>query len=529
MVAGVPAVRARPPRPCGPHREPARTVVDERGARGRRTARPRSARVHQPRARRGAQHRRNLMLRIVGRAALAGLLLAASLPPWGWWPLAFVGLVLLDRLIADQTAWTRFRRGWLVAAALLFPSMSWLFTFTGPGYVIAAAYYSAIFALACMACPPSAPGRWIALPGLWVLAEADRGSWPFGGVPVSRLAMGQIETPLVNVARVGGPLLLDFVAVAVGVGVAALVARNWRAGGALLGGVAVLVVVGIVAPRGHAIGPRRVATVQGGGPQGTRFFDAEAQVVYDRHVEASKLVQPPVDLVLWPEDVVNVEGRVTENVGIADELSGIAERLHTNLLVGVVEGDGDGFHNGTVAIDANGDFIDRYEKVHRVPFGEYVPLRWLLEPLAGDSLIQRDAIVGRDPAIVRTPVGTMGVSISWEIFFADRAREATRAGGEVLLNPTNGASFHGSIVQSQQIASSRLRAIENGRWVVQAAPTGYSAVISPSGEIVERTGISEQRVLQQTVQRRSGLTWATRVGDWLALLLSFAVIGLGWL
>src|SRR3954451_10719755 len=64
-----------------------------------------------------------------------------------------------------------------------------------------------------MACPPSAPGRWIALPGLWMLAEADRGRWPFGGVPVSRLAMGQVDSPLVHVARGGGPLLLELVTV----------------------------------------------------------------------------------------------------------------------------------------------------------------------------------------------------------------------------------------------------------------------------------------------------------------------------
>ena len=143
-------------------------------------------------------------------------MLAASLPPWGWWPLAFVGLVLLDGLIADQAAWTRFRRGWLVAAGLLFPTLIWIYTFTAPGYVIAASYYAAVFGLACMACPPTAPARWIVLPGTWLLAEAFRGRWPFGGVPVSRLAMGQVSSPLVNVARVGGPLLLDLVTVAAG-------------------------------------------------------------------------------------------------------------------------------------------------------------------------------------------------------------------------------------------------------------------------------------------------------------------------
>ena len=467
-------------------------------------------------------------MKTIGRALLAGVVLAASLPPWGWWPLAFVGLVLLDRLIADQPAWSRFRRGWWVAAGLLFPSMSWIFTFTPPGYVIAASYYAALFGLACMASPPTAPARWVALPGAWMLAEADRGRWPFGGVPVSRLAMGQVSSPLAHVVRVGGPLLLDLVTVAVGVAVAAAVARRWRAAGA--GGMLVVGVVlfGVVAPRGHDIAPLRVAVVQGGGPQGTTFFDAEAQIVYQRHVDATQLVRPPVDLVLWPENVVNIEGRVT-NSPIGDELSAIARRLRATLIVGTVEGDGDGFHNSAVAIDPNGNFIDRYEKVRRVPFGEYVPLRWLLEPVAGGSLIKRDAYGGHDPPVLHTPAGTFGVDISWEVFFADRTRAAIGGGGEVLLNPTNGASFHGSIIQSQQIASSRLRAIETGRWVVQAAPTGFSAVITPSGRVVERSAISERRVIEQTIERRSGQTLATRWGDWPALVLAFALIALGWL
>jgi apolipoprotein N-acyltransferase len=268
--------------------------------------------------------------------------------------------------------------------------------------------------------------------------------------------------------------------------------------------------------------------VQGGGPQGTRFFDAEAQLVFDRHVEATKLVHTPVDVVLWPENVVNIEGRVTNNA-VGAELSAIAKRLHATLLVGVVEGDGTGFHNGQVAIDSNGNFIDRYEKVRRVPFGEYVPLRWLLKPFAGDSLIKRDAFDGRDPAVLHTPAGAFGVAISWEVFFPDRTRAAIKQGGEVLLNPTNGASFHGSIIQSQQIASSRLRAIETDRWVVQAAPTGFSAIIDPSGKIIERAGISEQRVLEATIQRRTGLTWATRLGDWPGVILAALAIALGWL
>ena len=460
---------------------------------------------------------------------LAGGLLALSLPPWGWWPLAIGGIAVLDRLIADQPFRTRFRRGWLVTAVLFFPTLTWLISFTLPGWVIAAGYFAFVFGLACAVCPPSAPARWIALPGAWVLAEAWRGRWPFGGVPVSRLALGQVGGPLVGVVRVGGPLLLDLVTVALGVALAVLLARRYAAVAVPFAAVVLLVAGASIAPSGHdvAADPIRLAVVQGGGAQGTRADDTDPGVVFDRHLQASDLIKRPVDLVLWPEDIVDVEGPVT-NTPEGDELRALAQRLHATVLAGVVEGDGDGFHNAVVAISPEGEFIDRYEKVRRVPFGEYVPFRWLLKPIAGDSLITRDAVASSDAPVLHTPVGPLGVSTSWEIFFADRARAAVRDGGQVLLNPTNGASFRGSLIQNQQVAATRLRAIETGRWAVQAAPTGFSVIVTPSGRVVQRAGITEQRVLEGEIRRREGETIAVRVGDWLALLAALALVGGGW-
>ena len=83
--------------------------------------------------------------------------------------------------------------------------------------------------------------------------------------------------------------------------------------------------------------------------------------------------------------------------------------------------------------------------------------------------------------------------ISWEVFFGDRARDGVGHGGRVLLNPTNGSSYTGTILQTQQVASSRLRALETDRWVVQVAPTGFSAFVTPSGEVLDRTGASASR------------------------------------
>ena len=130
-----------------------------------------------------------------------------------------------------------------------------------------------------------------------------------------------------------------------------------------------------------------------------------------------------------------------------------------------------------------GAVTSRYDKVRRVPFGEYVPLRGLLETLGAPvDEVPSDAVAGTAPGRARRTRRSTGQRtrpasvISWEVFFGGRVREGVRDGGGVILNPTNGASYTGTILQTQQIASSRLRAIETGRWVVQVSPTGFSRV-----------------------------------------------------
>jgi apolipoprotein N-acyltransferase len=461
-------------------------------------------------------------------AVATGILTALALPPWGWWPLAFVGLVGLDRLIADADRWTRFRRGLLVGLGLYVPSLAWMIDMTAPGYVVAAAFYAALLGVAAAVVPATAPGRWLALPGAIALTELLRWSWPFGGVPLSSLAVGQVAGPLAPVLRIGGALLLVEVTVIVGVSLAAAIGRRWVAAGV---GVAValgIVLGGIAGPRGEQVGTLRVALVQGGGPQGTRASDTDERVVFERHLTTSADVETPVDLVVWPEDVVDVDDPVAETRE-GRELRELARRLDAPLVVGVVEDAGpDHFRNAAVAYDAGGEIVDRYDKVHRVPFGEYVPLRSLVERFAGDDLSSRDALVGDHPAELDTPAGRLSVAISWEIFFGDRVREGVDDGAEIVINPTNGSSFTGTLVQTQQVATSRMRAIENDRWVLQVAPTGFSAIVGPDGTVHQRSSVSDPTVLQQTVGKREGTTPYTRVGLLPAWIIALASLALGW-
>jgi apolipoprotein N-acyltransferase len=170
--------------------------------------------------------------------------------------------------------------------------------------------------------------------------------------------------------------------------------------------------------------------------------------------------------------------------------------------------------------------LPRYDKVHRVPFGEYIPARGLFERLADLSDVPRDATVGRGPAVLDTPAGRLGVVISYEVFFPERARSAVRAGGRVVLVPTNASSYRDSQIPAQEVVVARLRALETGRWVVQAAPTGYSAVIDHRGVVRSQSNLGGAQVLQADIDLRTGHTLFVALGPAPELLLAGAAVAL---
>ena len=476
---------------------------------------------------------------------LAGLLIAASVPPWGWWPAAFVGIALLDSMVANRSAASRLRRGMVVGAAWALPSTLWVVDLSPPGWILAAGLHAVGLGLATALVPA---GRWRrpGLVGAITLAELVRWSVPFGGVPLASIALGQAGGPLAPVVRVAGPLLLVALTVAVGMGLSALfdARKADRSSLATIGiAASALVIAGLLAataPTGRVVGELDVALVQGGGPQRTRATPTGAATVFANQVEANQQVRTPVDLVVWPENVVNPvpepasgwrhEGRLYADDATA-ALATEATRLDAVLVPGWFHRDADdptANLNYQTAIEPDGSVVDRYDKVRTVPFGEYVPMRALVQRLAPDMLPARDLRPGTGPAILDTSVGRLGIAISWEVFFEHRTRDAVTYGGEVIVNPTNGASYWLTQVQTQQVAASRLRALETGRWVLQVAPTGFSAVIDPRGRVLQRTDVGEQAVLHHRVERRQGLTWASRMGTWPMAVMSLLAMAGAW-
>lgn len=488
-------------------------------------------------------------------AALGGVLVAFSLPPWGWWPLAWIGIAVYSvahSLTGRRRA--RFACGFLFGLAWLSIGTAWMWQLTAPGYVAASIVFGLYHAAAGLAVPAHR-NRWraVSLPLAHTLVEALRLSFPFGGVPLATLGISQVAGPLAPIAGVGGVIAITWVTLQLATGAAELVrqltARRTSAGvfsardgrgpetvavarpAVMLGIAVVIAVIAPFAPDGRATGDSlTIAAVQGGGEQGTRAIDVPSRIVTDAHLAATATIEPDadLDLVLWPENVVD-----TSDFPTSWQLAAIVEqakRLGVPFSVGVTEDVPDQpgrVTNAQVIVTPDGRITSRYDKVRRVPFGEYVPLRGLLEALdAPVDQVPTNAIAGTTPAVLDLPDGhKSGVVISWEVFFGGRAREGVEHGAEFVTNPTNGASYTGTIVQTQQVASSRLRAIETGRWVVQAAPTGFTAIVSPSGEVLQRTSVSERRVLTAEIPMRTGHTWYVDLGDRpfiVLLLIGFA-------
>lgn len=482
------------------------------------------------------------------KAVGGGIAVALSLPPWGFWPLAFVGIALFETSLGELApARSRAARGWLFAAAWMLPGMAWMWSLTVPGYFAAVAVFAGYHAVAATLAPQ---GTWrvIGRPAAHTLAEALRLVFPFGGVPLATLPIGQADGPFAAVVRVGGVVVLTWFVFQVGFALAGpspfvpqLVRRRGRTGAGrwhgvfgLSAAVVVLLVAATIAPDGiGAASPSvlRVAIVQGGGPQGTHAINSDPRVVFERHLAATRTIQPgSADVVVWPENVIDV-ATFADSAELTD-VTEQAARIGAPLAVGVTEdAPNDHFVNAEVVVTPDGEVVSRYEKVHRVPFGEYMPMRGLLHALgAPTDLVPRDAAAGDNPAYLDIPLATATVRaatvISWEVFFSSRTGDGIEHGGTFIFNPTNGSSYSGTILQSQQIASSRLRGIENGRWVVQVSPTGFSAFVSPSGDVFERTGVSEQMVISRTISLSSGRTWYSYVNDtWWALLMLLVALG----
>ena len=478
-------------------------------------------------------------------APVAGLLLLLAFPPFGLWWTAPLGLAALVLAVNG----TSLRRAWLiglVAYLVLFvPLLEWIrFLGVGPWLALAVlqAGIAALLArlLVLVLRPPRlALGlRVLGVVGAVVAVEAVRARVPFGGLTWGRLAFGQSDGPLLSWAAVGGAPLVGATIAVVAVGLVELVRRpvrrrRWPAVAA-----AVALVLGPAAAAAAVPTPVdgplvQVAAVQGNVPRSGVDAFAEDLVVLDNHLEQTERLaaevdagmRPRPDLVLWPENASDQDPRTEPQS--RERLERAADALGQPFLLGAVLDDGDQrISNALLVWGQSGVQGAIYRKRHLVPFGEYLPLRSLAERLypAARTLLALDFTAGDDVGLLRLAGIPLAVGTCFEVAFDDLPRQAVRAGGQLLVLPSNNASYGRSAQSAQQLAMARLRAVEHGRSTVVPTTSGISALIAPDGQVLERSRLYEPAVLQSALPRRTALTVATRWGGSIEVLLVALVL-----
>ena len=357
---------------------------------------------------------------------------------------------------------------------------------------------------------------------LWTALEWLRGMWPLGGFTWGGLGYTQHGNRLLlPIASVFGVWAVTFVVLFVNAVLASLLRRpipRRAAVGALATAVALStlpVLIPLQPARGEAVD---VAVVQGNVPRELRHDRLlQSDVVGRNHIQLHRtLAADPPDLAVWPENALDRDPTADPTLGAAVH-DAIAAVGSPSVVGAITIAPAGRFYNQALVFDGDGTIVDRYTKQHLVPFGEYVPFRPILGWADRYRPTQRDLAPGDRVDVFDIGGVRVATPICFENVFPDLFRRFVAAGAEVVILTTNDSSFLETVASEEHVIMSQLRAVETGRWVVQAAVSGHSAVIDPTGRVLARTGLFEQTVLRSDVPSSSVTTPYTRWGDVLPL------------
>lgn len=479
-------------------------------------------------------------LSTTGAGLLSAALLVLAFPFWGMSALAWVALVPLVMAARSSPPGRAFGVG-LLAGFLFHWGIIWWGVAAGSPLgafnlaLVLCGAFTAVFALSTSLIERHSPG-WggLAVPAAWVALEYAQVNAGSLGVPWGVLGNSQYSSPwVIAIASLGGVYAVSFLVVAVNVFLVDLVmwmrvARRPIASGATLAsGLILLGVAHVPVSEPAAERTLRVVLVQGGVYDSTA--ERSREDVFIRYRDLTLAASDGADLIVWPESAVPTSVPLDTNATFA--LLGLAQHTGSHLLAatsGRQKGSKDGVRepraNSAFLMSPKRRLLGRYDKVRLMPFNEYVPYRgripWPSWIISEEGV---DAVPGEGRALFALDELRFGVLICWENFFAGDFRDTVRGGGDFMVSLTNEDFTPSRAARYLSLSMNTLRAAENRVWVLRAATTGVTAIISPSGEIVswlrDESGedLGVEGVLVADLPLGSPGTLYTRFGDWLPL------------
>lgn len=480
------------------------------------------------------------LVRGVTAAVATGLLLVLSFPAADLGAVAFVALVPLLIAAGRRRPAAAAALGLLAGLVFFGLHVTWISAIgtDRPAGVLAWLALCAVQALFlggfAWLVPVAAPlGGWRVplLAVLWAGLELARGHVPLGGFAWGQLGLSQHGGgPLLPLARVLGVYGLSLVIVACNLALAeallAVAGGRRRAAAAWAALALALPFSGLAAP-GPPPGagpPLRLAVIQGNVPFDRSNRGLTTRAVFDAHVRMTEQLAggPPADLVVWAEG--SMDDDPLADPSRLQAVRGAVRAARAPLLAGTTTALGGGrYATEALLFTPDGRLADRYVKRRLVPFGEYVPFGSVMRRLVpATGQLPYDKVPGRRLEPMMLDGTRFGVLICYETAYPEDARQLARQGAGFLVMLTNNASFGRGPLGRQHLATSQLRAVEEGRTVVHASISGISAVVGPDGYAGQRTGLYQAATIRAQVTPRTGLTPYARAGR----LVEAAIVGL---
>lgn len=441
---------------------------------------------------------------------IAGLLAAAAFEPIAWWPLIFISIALFARILMTTTS--PLLCGLSYGLAFFIPLLKWSGTYVGWLPWIALSTLQALFFI---------PFAWIAsrlrspwlFAAAWVAMEAARSRIPWGGFGWGRVAFSQPDSPLLPLASVGGSVLLSLAVVALS---AALMMR--RISPVILLALIPFAVVALPSSSGESL---KVAAIQGNVPRLGLDFNSQREAVLSNHLNATAtLASGSVDLAIWPENASDVDPFT-----VRDRIQSVVDQLQAPVLVGGVPRQEGRLFNASILWNPRSGPASIYLKQDLAPFGEYMPLRTIAEALVPAAKRVENFSAGNGTVVHQVAKSKVGSVICFEVLDDGLMRQVVDAGAQLIAVQTNSATFGRSAQSEQQLAISRIRAMESARSIISVSTSGVSALITERGKILAKSKIFEEKVLVGSLKLTSAKTISGQIGGWSEVTL----IALPWI
>lgn len=473
-------------------------------------------------------------------AALSGFALQGAFAPTDFWPLSFIGFFLLLWALMGRTFWSAFLIGFVSGATFWLTLINWLTLYLGPVPWLALGTLQAILfgigaaliSLVVNRGPLRWPSIWgrilvvsLVIAALWTLRESVTSVWPYGGFSWGKLAHSQAASPISHdVAWVGTSGLSFLVALT-----STLLFQVLRERKKNLLIVPILFFVALIAMPPVPIdvsGTTNVLAVQGNSRAGLFDHGLPGEILQDHVSGTLPYSGEEIDIVVWPENASDINPLDSQLAAMT--LTTLSKKIGAPIVTGAITSTSRGEFFNSSLVWGNG-LLGQYDKIHPVPFAEYMPNRQFWRTFQPDlvDLVTRDYAFGTRSNVIDVSSVLVGISICFDITDDQQIYDMVADGAQVIFAQTNNADFGKTSENLQQLAIARLRAIETGRSVVNISTVGTSEIISPTGATLDSIPAYQPGEMLDAVPLSSTITPAMGFGRFIEWLIgAFAVVGL---